>query len=546
MTESLQKKPSLPRREDQLATYSAEPTTQKALSRAIRYLSKPSGQYLIFVSALCLAMLGTLTDMGRVWLSSSAYLHGAFAAPTAYFLLKANRSSTSSSPPHFVSPPISWSEYVISILGLSIILSIWLVAIAAGIAIVQQFAFVFALIVGFSIFFGCSHLKNCAVPLGFLLFMPPLGDGLLWPMQVAAARFAEVLLSLTGFSPLRSGILLNVSDYSFAITEACSGLRILTAMMMTGFFIAYTAVRQMRSRMIIIVSAIILGLLANWLRVYGLIAFTVLTKDHYGLAEDHFLVGVFGFLIAIGALVWIARRFALAERLSSNFDKQQDTKIAETSKQTTPWAVKRRYMFIAPLIVATFGLYAALVTTPPVPSGPVTSLVFETPQRWKPLPTELTGNALFAHADSESIYDFTDGKRWVRMTAGVFLTDRKGAELVSYSTHTALAQQLGLKTGKMKRVQQTDSTAAIGDIWTATTSDHRSKAAATLYINGDKVFTDQRHYLIDLAASRLIGQHKPAAIVLIEAGANEGPAALSAIKDFLDLDFRLLKDTTVG
>jgi exosortase len=120
---------------------------------------------------------------------------------------------------------------------------------------------------------GPARTRALAFPLAFLVFMTPLPEGTLaalsLPLQQLAAEAAQWMLWLVGVPVTREGLYLTLPSVTLHITEACNGLRFLLAMVVVGVAFAGTSQTGWRRRSLVVFGALLVALLANWLRVAG-------------------------------------------------------------------------------------------------------------------------------------------------------------------------------------------------------------------------------------------------------------------------------------
>jgi exosortase len=120
---------------------------------------------------------------------------------------------------------------------------------------------------------GPARTRALAFPLAFLVFMTPLPEGTLaalsLPLQQLAAEAAQWMLWLVGVPVTREGLYLTLPSVTLHITEACNGLRFLLAMIVVGVAFAGTSQTGWRRRALVVFGALLVALLANWLRVAG-------------------------------------------------------------------------------------------------------------------------------------------------------------------------------------------------------------------------------------------------------------------------------------
>jgi exosortase len=120
---------------------------------------------------------------------------------------------------------------------------------------------------------GPALARRLAFPIGFLVLMTPLPDGVLpalsLPLQQLAAFVAEHALRALGIAVARDELFLKLPSVTLHVTEACNGLRFLLAMLVIGTAFAATTQRRPWRRAAIVAAAVAVALLANLARVTG-------------------------------------------------------------------------------------------------------------------------------------------------------------------------------------------------------------------------------------------------------------------------------------
>jgi exosortase len=121
---------------------------------------------------------------------------------------------------------------------------------------------------------GPAGMRATAFPIAFLVLMVPLPSGaipeLSRPLQQLAATVAAFALNAIGIPSMQQGLLVHLPrGISLHITEACNGLRFLFAMLVVGVAFAGLAVRGTTRRVLTVLLALAIAILANLVRVTG-------------------------------------------------------------------------------------------------------------------------------------------------------------------------------------------------------------------------------------------------------------------------------------
>src|SRR5690606_34022897 len=104
---------------------------------------------------------------------------------------------------------------------------LWLIAKIVDILVVEQFAVVAMIISGVWSIIGLNAFKVILFPLLFLLFSVPMGEALVPWLQKVTADFTVACIGLSGIPVYREGLFLYLPTGSWAVIEACSGIRYL-------------------------------------------------------------------------------------------------------------------------------------------------------------------------------------------------------------------------------------------------------------------------------------------------------------------------------
>ena len=103
-----------------------------------------------------------------------------------------------------------------------------------------------------------------AIPLPTIIF-----NELTLPLQFQASRLAAGLLGMIGVPVLREGNVIQLPALSLDVAQACSGLRSLTSLIALAVIYGYLCGRRRWQRVVLILIAIPIAVLANGVRIMG-------------------------------------------------------------------------------------------------------------------------------------------------------------------------------------------------------------------------------------------------------------------------------------
>lgn len=271
-----------------IAAPSLAPRVQSALSPRVRRR--------MLAGALAIGLAGlygpTLASLARAWASNPYYSYGFLVPVFSAWIAWGGRHRLRGSRPE---PSVAGAA--LGVAGLATLA----IARAAGSLTLAAASLPITLGGVAVLVLGRQGASTLAFPLGFLVFMAPLPDGVIAavsePLQRLAAWFAALALAALGIPSVREGLLVHLPTVTLEVTEACNGLRFLLAMIVLGTAFAWQTQRGVARRLTIVALAVVVALAANVVRVTG----TGWLAHHYGRAAAS------GFLhVAYGKLVYLA------------------------------------------------------------------------------------------------------------------------------------------------------------------------------------------------------------------------------------------------
>jgi EpsI family protein len=104
---------------------------------------------------------------------------------------------------------------------------------------------------------------------------------------------------------LREGLQFVIPTGNWSVVAECSGVRYLIASVMVGSLFAYLNYRSSKRRLIFVGIAILVPILANWLRAYIIVMLGHLSNNKIAAGADHLIYGwvFFGFVLTIMFLI---------------------------------------------------------------------------------------------------------------------------------------------------------------------------------------------------------------------------------------------------
>ena len=268
---------------------------------------RPDQRWLIAIcvfSLACLALIGlfwpTVRFMIETWWNVTTYSHGFVIFPISGYLIWRRRGTLAS----FTPAPQPLGLLVVAGAAFA-----WLLGEFAGITVLTQLAWIGMVQALFLSIYGWQITRRVLFPLFFLFFAVPLGNVLIPHLQNLTAYFAVAALRLTGIPVYRDALYMHLPTGSFFVAEACAGVRFLISTIVLGALLAAVAFTTWWRRVLIIGVAAVLPVVANGVRVYGIVMIAHLSDHQLAVDADHLVYGWVFFAVVTVSFLAIAMAF---------------------------------------------------------------------------------------------------------------------------------------------------------------------------------------------------------------------------------------------
>jgi exosortase A len=248
----------------------------------------------------------TAASMAATWNQSDTFAHGWVVPLISAWLVWRQRAALAPLAPSIAPAPSAL--FLVFLAGAA-----WLLGEAAAVNALRQFALVAMLVALVPVVTGWPLARALAFPLGFLFFAVPFGEFLLPTLIAYTADFTVFALRLTGIPVLLEGNQISIPSGNWSVVEACSGVRYLIASVMVGALFSYLHYRSARRRLLFMLVAIAVPIVANWLRAYMIVMLGHLSGNKLAVGVDHLIYGWVFFGIVIGLMIFIGARWSEAD-----------------------------------------------------------------------------------------------------------------------------------------------------------------------------------------------------------------------------------------
>jgi exosortase A len=216
--------------------------------------------------------------------------------------------------------------------------------------------------------FGRVLYRFILFPMIFLFLAVPFGASVIEPMQHGTARIVIFALDILGADFRADGVLIELPSGLYEVAQACAGVKFLFTSIVTGVLLANMVFKSWQRRAVIIVTSIALPIIANALRVLGILGIAELSSQDFAKDVDHIVYGWVFLSMVLLALI------AFAYRISDRTDTEAEFKTLPLSPQFYNFA--KRVGWTSILLLAATGLLAPNQFASPYREGPPESAQF--------------------------------------------------------------------------------------------------------------------------------------------------------------------------
>lgn len=250
------------------------------------------------------------TTLLNDWWNNPDAAHGLLLAPIAVYLAWRSGIASNARPQR--------------VLGIATLIAAVVLRYLSGLA-AELFTMRFSMLLGAAglviYAFGFRQILRWWLPALLLLLSVPLPtvvlNSLAFPLQLRASKMGAALLASRHVPVLLSGNVIHLPGQALFVTEACSGLRSLTALIALGLLIGGIFLKTPWARVLILAAAIPVAMVLNGIRIFltGFLVYFV--NPDLGKGFMHYSEGWVIFVVAfgiLGAFSWLLERVERAVR----------------------------------------------------------------------------------------------------------------------------------------------------------------------------------------------------------------------------------------
>lgn len=484
-------------------------------------LKVAAGLWAALALAEIISMWGAAESIVIKWSTTGTFNHAFFIIPISAWLIYERRELLTPAQPS-LSP---WG--LAAMAGAALV---WFVGWLSDVIMFEQFGLVLMLQASALALLGWDVVRRLLFPIAYLIFCVPFGEELVPILQQYTAWFAVEAIKLSGIPVYSDGIFISIPKGDFEVAETCSGIRFLIASLAFSSFFANIAFHSWKRRLAIMVLAVVVPIIANGFRAYGIVIIAHLSDMKYAVGADHIVFGWVFFSIVMLILIGIGMTFS--DKGVGEQPALSDRRIFLNARIKGKWNRPMLIAAIAAVISVAGPLYAARLASGDNDAasitlaeiGPVPGWQYaeSAPMHWQPY---------FVGTDGESFAVAQRNGHYVSIYVGFYAQQGPGRELIAYNNKIASPPPWAIASQRHRTV---DFGAGPEDVILARAL--AGPVSRTIYyvywIDGR--FTANRYEAKLLSAlQKLRGGGRGAAIVAISVVGHQQDNGEAELRDFL-------------
>ncbi|MGO9305776.1 MAG: exosortase A [Candidatus Korobacteraceae bacterium] len=472
-----------------------------------------------------LLMWHSFAAMVHTWSSDRSYSHEYLVPIVALYLAWSRREALSQAP---------FRPFLKGLPLLALLVSLWVAADIGSVLVVEEFTAIAILVTMGWIVAGSALARRFAFPLGFLFFAVPFGKSVVPALQDLTAAFATSALQLSTVPVVLENHFISVPGSTWHVAEACSGLRFLNASIVLGVAFAGVVYRRWARRIVFVALSVIVPIIANGIRAYGIVLLGYLSNKRLAAGVDHVVYGWLFFTVVSFCLISFGMRMREKEQaiISTREEVRNRSEALETHTpvKSTVWVGLAALMIVALGSLGANHLWGVSV--------PKSSIQVSASGKWRETPTTDTGWAPMIGSINSTIKNYErPGGQSVQVYLGNYPEAKYGVEVVSSYNAVADSSLWMLTDDRSRLVALRDRQITVRQLTL------RSNSAVRLvwlwYIVGEQAVASVRELKLQQTKYRLMLQPQPVSVVAVSASdVFETRSAAAVLKNFLsDVSF---------
>ncbi|HTJ96308.1 MAG TPA: exosortase A [Rhodocyclaceae bacterium] len=404
---------------------------------------------------------------------------------------------------------------------------LWLLGELAAVNVVTQFALVAMIVLAVPMLLGMQLARAITFPLLFLFFAVPFGEFVMPTLMQWTANITVMGVRMSGVPVFQEGLQFVIPSGHWSVIEACSGVRYLIASICIGVLFAYLNYRSLKRRVLFVIAATIVPLIANWIRAYGIVMLGHVSGNKLATGVDHLVYGWVFFGIVITALFMLGMRWHEPERVPAFSAETTSGKSSSNlllvwfvfallvcAPRAAEWLVERANAHAQPQL-----------QTELLGSNGGWQLDAQASHEWKPA---------FVNPSAELQAMFRNGQQRVGVYIAYYRQQDYSRKLISSENMLVRSAdpvwaQVGRGSRELSSMGVRTATLRSGDL--NGTTERRLAVWQWYWIDGHKTASDLKGKLYTTLA-KLQGHGDDAAVIILFAPENQPGGAEAALENF--------------
>jgi len=266
-----------------------------------------------------------LLSLVNWWWTTSKYGHSLIIFPAIAYLIFDQRKilATSIIRPDFIAlVPLSAATFLISLFNY------------IDVQILTETLFVLVIPLVLWAIMGRTVLSVIAMPLILLITVTPIWELVAPLLTNITADVAHISLNVLGVPVFKDEMYLTIPEGVFLIAEGCGGFRYFISGLSLGLIFAHLNYNSLSQRTVIVLMAVILSIVSNWIRVMIVIWAGHITDMQHPYVKAHVNLGWYVFAAAFFLYFFICNRFTPYKEPKKN-PKNAKTQTLKTPRLVT-------------------------------------------------------------------------------------------------------------------------------------------------------------------------------------------------------------------
>lgn len=461
------------------------------------------------VMALIAIYFETAASMLDLWSRMHAFDHAFLILPVCVYLIWERRH---------VLAGIGPSPSIVGAILLAGFGSMWMAADAVDVAVGRQAALIGMVQSLVLTVVGWRMFRAMLFPMLFLWLVLPTDLNLLPPLQRLATIVSSQAIVLMGIPVFVEDVFIELPSARFWVAPGCAGLNFLLSGLALSILYAEQMYTSWTKRILCVAAAVIVALIANWLRIVAIILASFYMGEAYDI-DDHYMEGWLLFAAIMVLMMWLGWRFR----------DPAPAPVRHAGSSGGPRGSRAGIVVALAGAIAIAGLFPAYSAyrqsdLPPVP--PMRIAFPETVGEWRLVPDDPSWQPDFTDADAQATARYSNGSDDVSLFVAYYAYQGEGREVASYANKVHDDKTwFWLRTGK--------ANAVIGDTETTVTTtalksgDLRRNVWHTYWLDGRYMNSAIMAKLAQAKVDLLFGDQR-AGFLAVSADENTDPENLRA------------------